>query len=296
VRLIRFVQRKRALGDVLWIEPVVRRLARDCFRVVVVTPYTELFENYPLKNVVFVKKLHPLLKAVRETSKALFGGAGFLDLGGVYERSPRVHLLRAYLDYAGYPREPLSYPRIFLSDKGRAESGASRTVVMHLFPPSARQNYRTVVGVDWAEVKRRLGARGYRVVGIADDASHDAFYHERRDPALRELVALVNSCALFVGLDSGPSHIAAALGRPAVVFFGSVNPELRHLVDRFNGIMMRKPCEHAGCYHAAAGEEERRCLLAAPSEPAPCCLFSTREVLAAIERMLGGGPGKINDK
>jgi ADP-heptose:LPS heptosyltransferase len=38
---------------------------------------------------------------------------------------------------------------------------------------------------------------------------------------LEELIALIDGCRLFVGNDSGPTHAAAALGRPVVVVWGS---------------------------------------------------------------------------
>jgi ADP-heptose:LPS heptosyltransferase len=40
---------------------------------------------------------------------------------------------------------------------------------------------------------------------------------------LKELMALINRSRVFVGNDSGPMHIAAALGRPLVAVFGSSN-------------------------------------------------------------------------
>jgi hypothetical protein len=274
-------------------EPVVRRLARDYFRVVVVTPYAELFDNYPLKNVLFVKKLHPLLKMLREISKALFGSAGFLDLGMVYEKSPGMHILRAYLNHAGYSSEPLSYPRIYLSDKELARCEPSRTVVLHLFPPSAQKNFRTVVGIDWVAVKHYLAEKGYHVIGITDTAVQSEFYHAQCSPSLRELIMLIQRSALFIGLDSGPSHIAAALGKPAIIFFGSVNPKYRHIVERFNGVIMQKPCQYAGCFHSVQEMSKRKCLIVDDSQPAPCCIFTTQELLAAVERIEMGVQEKV---
>src|SRR5262249_55639883 len=43
------------------------------------------------------------------------------------------------------------------------------------------------------------------------------------DLDLRHLVALIAGAQLFVGNDSGPTHIAAALQKPVVVIFGSSN-------------------------------------------------------------------------
>jgi lipopolysaccharide heptosyltransferase II len=45
---------------------------------------------------------------------------------------------------------------------------------------------------------------------------------------LKELMALISLSSLFVGNDSGPMHIAAALNRPVVAVFGSSNPDVWH--------------------------------------------------------------------
>ena len=43
---------------------------------------------------------------------------------------------------------------------------------------------------------------------------------------LRQLVALMERAELVIGNDTGPMHIAAALGRPMVSLFGPTDPDL----------------------------------------------------------------------
>ena len=44
--------------------------------------------------------------------------------------------------------------------------------------------------------------------------------------SLRELLALLGLCRVVLTNDTGPMHVAAALGVPVVVPFGSTSPEL----------------------------------------------------------------------
>lgn len=46
--------------------------------------------------------------------------------------------------------------------------------------------------------------------------------------ALKELIALIGLARVFVGNDSGPMHVAAALKRPLVAVFGSSNADVWH--------------------------------------------------------------------
>jgi len=46
--------------------------------------------------------------------------------------------------------------------------------------------------------------------------------------SLKELIALIGLAQIFVGNDSGPMHIAAALQRPLVAIFGSSNADVWH--------------------------------------------------------------------
>lgn len=43
---------------------------------------------------------------------------------------------------------------------------------------------------------------------------------------VRELIALLAGAALYVGNDTGPTHLAVAAGRPVVMIFGSTNSEI----------------------------------------------------------------------
>lgn len=98
------------------------------------------------------------------------------------------------------------------------------------------------------------------------------------DLTLPEITALASKARLFVGNDSGIAHIAAAVGTPSVVIFGSSNRNhWRPWTDAPNEIVYEEfPCQPCPGYVCAEFGEPR-------------CILSVRPaaVYAAIERVLG---------
>ena len=79
----------------------------------------------------------------------------------------------------------------------------------------------------FAAVAHSLAKRAdVKVLAFVDPAGYGSSIGEGDDVittkvALRELIALIERCALLIGNDSGPRHIAGALGVPTVAIFGS---------------------------------------------------------------------------
>ena len=84
----------------------------------------------------------------------------------------------------------------------------------------------------YAELARRLGAAGWRVLvngGSAEGEGVEAITEGSGARAVRcdvgQLIALSRRASLVVGGDTGPVHLAAALGRPVVALFGPTDPD-----------------------------------------------------------------------
>ena len=62
--------------------------------------------------------------------------------------------------------------------------------------------------------------------------------------SLRELAAALQVCSLVITNDTGPMHLAAAVGAPVVAIFGSTAPELTgpHLSPRAQVVRQPAPC------------------------------------------------------
>jgi lipopolysaccharide heptosyltransferase I len=71
--------------------------------------------------------------------------------------------------------------------------------------------------------------------------------------SLRQLVALLERAELVIANDSGPMHIAAALGRPLVSPFGPTNPQRTGPYDRLDSVLRVdvpcSPCYSRHCSH-----------------------------------------------
>lgn len=64
---------------------------------------------------------------------------------------------------------------------------------------------------------------------------------------MRDLPALLSSCSVFVGNDSGAMHIAAAVGLPVVGVFGPTDPEATRPVTR-DFTLIREPVSCSPCF------------------------------------------------
>jgi len=73
--------------------------------------------------------------------------------------------------------------------------------------------------------------------------------------SLGTLMGLIKECSLLVTNDSGPMHIAAALGKPLVTIFGPTNPIRTGPYDRPDSVVRVdipcSPCYSRHCSHTS---------------------------------------------
>jgi ADP-heptose:LPS heptosyltransferase len=145
--------------------------------------------------------------------------------------------------------------------------------VVHPGSGSPRKNWPAE---RFAEVARRVEAAGPRplvLVGPADETAAAPLAGTAGWPALtglrlEELVGLLDGAALYVGNDSGVSHLAGAVGAPTVAVFGPTRAlRWRPLGPR---VVTVEPT--ARCGLCAAAEET----------PAPCRCIERVEVEAVV--------------
>jgi ADP-heptose:LPS heptosyltransferase len=102
-----------------------------------------------------------------------------------------------------------------------------------LLHPAAAFDTKTWAASNFARVVEHLAARGLATIAVAAPNESKILEELRTqsrapvvsftDLSLPELSALAARASLFVGNDSGVAHMAAAVGAPSVVVFGSSN-------------------------------------------------------------------------
>ncbi|HEY0431765.1 MAG TPA: lipopolysaccharide heptosyltransferase II [Pyrinomonadaceae bacterium] len=147
-----------------------------------------------------------------------------------------------------------SAARAFLSDRGVADSEQ----LVALCPGSINSRAKRWPAERYAALADRLideASARVLLVGSAGEAevSAEVTRHMRNEPVLltgktdlAQLVAVLSLVDLLVTNDTGPAHIASALGRPTLVIFGPTNPLTTRPFSPY-GEIIREPPDCAPC-------------------------------------------------
>ena len=208
--------------------------------------------------------------------------------GGMYDPRERSHvvqmnlgLLRAIGVTAGTPEFPIEHADTDVARAMRERAGG-RYVLAN--PGAAWPNKRWPAA-RYGEVARALEARhGIKTV-VSWGPGEEALGHEvvresagsallSPDTSIADLVALIHRAALMISGDTGPTHIAAALGTPIVGIYGPTRPSRNGPWAPGDITISRDAVCH--CHHLRRCTQARMCLLD----------VEAAEVLAAAERRL----------
>jgi ADP-heptose:LPS heptosyltransferase len=94
--------------------------------------------------------------------------------------------------------------------------------------------FATAAGKTWgaggflavAQHLKQSGLQPVFIGGTTDDFSPFRAFRGISGAPLSEIKSLIAGASLYVGNDSGPAHMAAALGVPAVVIFTASDPAI----------------------------------------------------------------------
>lgn len=263
------ILRNRGFGDALWTEPVVGALLDQGHEVNLFLEHTSVFENYPSSKLHF----NDFYSLCNLEEKSIL-----LNLG----TNSKKHILEVFLQQAGISETKLRCPRLYLTESEKKRRIQPEYALLHLdlYLGHPMAFGRNVYGIDWEKVTRWIRSKGLEPLQIS---ARDTLQVAPRVPTnnWRDIMSFMLHAKLFVGLDSGPSHIAAVMGIPSLIFFGFVNPKYRHLDDH-KKVFMQNPCPFAHCYHETRGP----CRRVPVNEPPPCTVHTADSVIQAIESLL----------
>jgi len=181
--------------------------------------------------------------------------------GGNVER----HAIERYLDLAqmlGCQRQPVEFPF--------AVSAADRNTVADMLPTKAIEGYAVLLpGSTWATKRWPAESFAALVGPLRERFGLEAIIAGGSDAALAaaaipaaslvgrtnlpQLVALLERASLVIANDSGPMHIASALGRPLVAIFGPTSPRRTGPYGRMDSVAQLNiecsPCLSRRCSH-----------------------------------------------
>jgi heptosyltransferase-1 len=148
-----------------------------------------------------------------------------------------VDRMLSLLDGLGLPPEPADFgpEKLFRAEPKAARDPREAFVLLH---PGAGWANKRYPPAWWGQAARRLHvqtgiptwiatARGEEELAAEVERESGGAAHRVPAPDLPALAALIRRARLMMGGDSGPTHLAQALGTPVLMLMGPTDPE-RH--------------------------------------------------------------------
>jgi ADP-heptose:LPS heptosyltransferase len=110
---------------------------------------------------------------------------------------------------------------------GRGPGGPPHNyAIIHPFATTAAKTWHAAGFLAVAAHLQQTGLEPVFIGGTTDDFSPFRAFRVISGAPLSEIKSLIAGASLYVGNDSGPAHMAAALGVPAVVIFTASDPAI----------------------------------------------------------------------
>jgi ADP-heptose:LPS heptosyltransferase len=250
--------RLRSLGDCILLTPAIHLLKQSrpdlAIAVVAEQRFTQVFEGNP--DIAAV--LPPSARAIRtfapELCLNLHGGtrsarltllsgarfrAGFENFRptwiyntpiptaqetlGITRRVHTAEHMASAIFYLGAAIAEVPRAKMYAPPGRSPHAPAASYAVVHPFAATAE---KTWPAPNFIELARHLDLEPVFIGGAGDDLSPFETWRTISGASFREVARLLRDATLFIGNDSGPAHIAAAFGIPAVVLFGPSDAEI----------------------------------------------------------------------
>lgn len=266
------IKRTGAMGDVIMTEPVLHYYFLRGYNVVLDTldPFYLLFQQHYFP--IYSKYQIPACLNKLE-----------INLDMAYEEIPKQNHLKSYYEKCGITDGTIRNP-ILHFPTAKQNKLFNKYVIVHT--DEREQPYRNIYGINWEEIALLLQGYGYTVLQVGANT------HKKIKGAIEintnshwMLLSVVGAADLFIGIDSGISHIASSFNVPSIIFFGSVSPKVIH-PDLSNKICIHNHnengvCAKPFCWHDSITTTGNKCYIN-EAQP-PCTQFKNQQLIKAIE-------------
>ena len=194
---------------------------------------------------------------------------------GISGEHAKDHVIQAYLDVVRYLGSPVKEPIFPLPDFTEERENVEQLLAGHslkekriVFAPGTSKANKEWPVAHFISLAKLLTADGWNIVvaGGKSDADKGRQLAEAvgenvvdltGKTSLKELAALLSGATLLVSGDTGPLHIAVAVGVPIVALYGPTRPERTGPYGK-QATVLRAPKE-AGCLMAAITPRDVYC-------------------------------------
>ncbi|MCL4456417.1 MAG: lipopolysaccharide heptosyltransferase II [Nitrospirae bacterium] len=131
------------------------------------------------------------------------------------------------------------------------------------------------------------------------DEEHIAYEIDKRIPenklflagktSLRELVSLISECDIFLTNDSGPMHVAYAVGTPLIAIFGSTDHGLTGPSGN-NNMVIKADLACGPCFERECKNRDTRCMYSVSSEDV---YFAIKDMLPSTKAVFFDRDGTL---
>lgn len=285
-----YFRREGGIGDILTFEPVLRKLKKMGYKVILETRWHELFYyNQSVDITIDYNNSWDFIKT----------RCFFVDFTFAHENHLFSHMLDGYLQYLR-PALPIldldEEERVPLYDPQLIHTHNSNGHKICLNNEASYWDSRIYPPERMKEFARYLLDRGYEIYEIgSDERNYLGVGKNCFDLDLHNTVKLMETMDLYVGLDNGLMHLAQSIHLPIFVLFGCTCPNFR-IHDWATARVMWKNADELSC----AACHHRRFL---PCNRTYCsrdkvyCLdWSVEEVIEAFHTKQYNDPPYLNEK
>jgi hypothetical protein len=265
------IQRTGAMGDVIQVEPVLEYFHKKGYPVVLHT--TPSFYN------LFAMHHFPVINYEKFDNSVKHR---VINLDMAYEIKPKQLHLKSYFEMAGIEDYVLRNPKLTYKVSKETRLFPQKYVVIHIDERATK--HRNVYDINWKAVTDFLEAQGYLIIQIGKN-DHTKVGIELNCVTETMMMWAISGADLFIGVDSGPSNVAVALGIKSIIFFGSVNPEYIYADgSNIRPMISMCPIDKQFCWHSVSGTEGVKCEV--DEIKPPCCSYSTMDLITKIQHLL----------